>query len=604
MSTASQPGPVTRAARRKQAAAQRAAAPYMRALAAVGLLALILTIAARGALWLALIPLGGVLGIAADRFREHLGWHRKGGKAAMRKRRKYQGTATRGEIRRALSPAAVTRRAAVTCPGLDPSQAPVVIARAKGHDLAGSREDSYLLVAPPRAGKTGLVSCWVADAPGPVLATSTRTDLYAHTVLQRLRKGDAHVLNPDGDGGIPSTLAWSPVSGCDNPATAITRAGYLMDAAPHDKGGKDAYWDAKGAELLRLMLHAAAIAGASMYQVAAWVRHPESRDPASILAGQPAAPGWDHALAAILANPDQCGHVAASAASALSWMDDPAMARAACPPGDPFSPARFLAEGSGAVYLIGADRPHGSLAPYFAAFAADLFETAKRRASASPGGRLPRPLTLALDEAAITCPVPLHKWTAEAGGHGVTVMAAVQGLSQVTSRWGEHDGRTIIKNSTVKVFWGGDTDAADLEAISAVCGMQDTWDHVTGPDGSRTRTPRQERAIPPERIRMLGEGTVLVLHRNTRPVIAAVTPAWERRGYQRADLSQPFPWQQPQPAAIEAPRRAAMPVPPAPPQPVTAPAPVPALDGPENLTPVPDYAPEEAIPSWPRATIA
>ena len=426
-------------------------------------------------------------------------------------------------------------------PGLHPSQAAVVIGRAKGQDLAGSREDSYLLIAPPRIGKTGMMACWAADAPGALLATSTRTDMYVHTAIPRMRLGELHVLNPGGDGGIPSTLQWSPLDGCTYPAIAIERAGYLMAAAPKDSGGKDAWWDAKGAELLRLMLHAAALAGATMHEVAAWVRDPVSREPASILAGEFAAPGWDRALAQIADESDQVRGIAASASAALSWMDDPAMARAACPAGEGFDAAAFLREGTGTVYLIGADKPHGSLAPYFAAFAANLFETAKWLASSCPGGRLEYPLTFALDEAAITCPVPLHKWTSEAGGHGITVMAAVQKLSQLYSRWGEHDGTTIFGNSTVKVFWGGATDHEDLEAISAVCGMRDTWDHVKDPDGGKTKQPRQERAIPPERIRMLGQNEVLVLHRSTRPVIARTEPVWERRGYEAARSAPALP---------------------------------------------------------------
>ena len=555
------PGRLSLAAKRKQEHLARTVLPYAGALAASAGADLILhqpVLLGLGA--------GAAAMHAGIRLHEARGWRRGGGKAAMRKRRRYQGTATRRELCRNLSPAAVARRAAVTSPGLHPSQAAVMIGWAKGQDLAGSREESYLLIAPPRTFKTALLACWAADAPGALLATSTRTDLYVHTAIPRGGLGDLHVLNPGGDGGIPSTLEWSPLDGCQSPAIAIERAGYLMAAAPKDSGGKDAWWDAKGAELLRLMLHAAAISGATMREAVAWVHDPASREPASILAGEFAAPGWDRRLAAMADDEsDQMRGIAASASAALSWMDDPAMARAACPSGDGFDAAAFLRDGTGTVYLIGADKPHGSLAPYFAAFAANLFETAKWLASHSPGGRLEYPLTMTLDEAAITCPVPLHKWTSEAGGHGITVMAAVQGLPQL-SRWGEAEGKTIFKNSTVKIFGGGDTSHEDLEAISAVCGDRDTWDHVKAPDGGRTRQPRQERAIPPERIRMLGQNEVLVLHRSTRPVIARVTPAWERKGYEAAPLGPgafPGDLQAPQPAIERA--RQAIPLPGAPP---------------------------------------
>jgi hypothetical protein len=277
------------------------------------------------------------------------------------------------------------------------------------------------------------------------------------------------------------------------------------------------------------------------------------------------------------------------------------MRRAACPAGDGFDCRAFADGGTGTVYLIGADSDHGSLAPYFAAFAAEMFEQLKQ-AAARNGGRLARPATLALDEAATIVPVPLHKWTSVAAGYGLTVIAGIQALSQLAARWGEHDAKTIRTNFTVKLIGGGFTDDAELEALSAVCGMRDTWDHTRHPDGSRTRTPRQERLFPPERIRMLAQWHLLIVHRNTRPVETVITPVWELPGYCKADLpGQESPvWEhgQAQPAIEPAPRREAIPMPPAPPRGVTQKPPVPALSGPEAVTPIPDYAPEEAVKSW------
>lgn len=77
--------------------------PWVLSLAGMVILALVLLAAAPGSLPLVLLPLGAILGLAADRLREHLGWHRKGGKAAMRKRRRYQGPATMSELARNLT---------------------------------------------------------------------------------------------------------------------------------------------------------------------------------------------------------------------------------------------------------------------------------------------------------------------------------------------------------------------------------------------------------------------------------------------------------------------------------------------------------------------
>lgn len=519
-----------------------------------------------------------------------IAWRRMGGERAARARRKFQGTATSREIAKNLSPAAARRRAA----GIH--AVPVVIASTKGRTLAGAAEDTYLLAAPPRSGKSALLGCWIIDAPGAVLATSTRADLYAHTAVPRSAQGPLWVLNPDGDGGIPSTLSWSPVHGCENPATAMQRAGYLIDAAPSDKNGKDAWWDHQSKTFLQYLLHAAALVpGCTVWDVRNWASGILA-DPAPMEAlanHAAAAPGWGRELFSMAermrADENYGGAVCNGVMTALAWLSDPAMAAAACPaPGTEFDAERFLREGTGTIYLIGADKPHGSLAPYSAAFAAHLFETAKRVASSSPGTRLPHPLTLALDEVAITCPVPLHKWMSESGGHGITVMAAIQALSQLRSRWGEEDGRTIFSNSTVKVIFGGFTDHQDLEAVSAVCGERDTWDRVKNSDGSKTKQPRQVRTVPPERIRMLGKFEALVLHRSTRPVFARVTPVWERRGYCAAPLgAENFPPRIPQTQpAIAAARRQAIPMP-------AVPVPPAVSDGSE----IPD---EVRSPQWPQ----
>jgi hypothetical protein len=102
--------------------------------------------------------------------------HRAGGASAARQRRKYQGAATRRDLRRHLSVRAARRKSAVTAPDLHPAYAPVVIGRAqrKLRTVAGTWSDSYLLLAPPQTMKTALISCWAADAPGALLATSSR----------------------------------------------------------------------------------------------------------------------------------------------------------------------------------------------------------------------------------------------------------------------------------------------------------------------------------------------------------------------------------------------------------------------------------------------
>jgi len=517
---------------------------------------------------------------------------RSGGKRAERARRKFQGTATAREIRGSLSVRAARRQAKVTRPslagtrGLPPAEHGVVLGTGgrPARTLMASHEDFILLYGGPRTGKTAVECGMLADAPGAAVSTSTRVDAFAHTALARAAKGPLWVLNPDGDGDLPTNFLLSPLAGCHIPQIAIESAGYLQHAAPSDKDGRDAHWDQRGAELLRLAMHAAAVAGGDMRHVAEWVRDPASPQFAAALCLPSAAEGWGRKLAMIR---DTAGEtldgIIGAAESAISWMDDPFMAAVACPePGDAeFDAVEFILSGA-TLYLIAADKPHGSVAPYTAWMTAHIWGTAKRIASRMPGSRLDPPLTMVLDEPAITCPVPVDKWSAEAGGHGITIITGVQSPAQLSARWGENGAKTIRDNATVQLILRGKSDHDEMEKLSAVCGERDTWHHVRGPDGGKTRQPAKERLFPPERIRTLKPWQAIVLHRSTRPLIARLTPVWERPGYQRAPLgpallaAQQAALAEPQ-LALEAPRREPIPMP-------AAPAAPPALEDAEPVT--------------------
>ena len=540
--------PTPKSGRIRRFVRRRRSSPWVLSLAAVAVLALILLAAAPGLLPLALLPLGAVLGLAADRLREHWGWHRSGGKAAARRRRRYQGWAGRGDIARLR--------------GLGPStgDTPLSLGTAKGTPVAVHREKSVLYIGPPGSGKTGALACHAADAPGLLFATSTKTEVLLDTLPYR--DGPFWVLNADGYGGIPSTLAWSPVDGCRDPATAMRRAGDLVAASPRDPSGRDAYHEDRSARLLRCMLHAAAIDGASMREVAFWVRHPLSARPMEILQSSLAAPGWDRQLAELLVggrDGDWITGLVASASASLGWMDDPVMAAAASPrPGEGFSARRF-ARGHGSVYLIGKKRPHGSLAPYFSALGAEVFEQLKAFAMETPSGRLPVPATFVLDEMPLTCPLPLHDMLAEARGPLITFVLAAQTIAQLRAKFGRDDGDTIRSACPVEVIFGGEKRHEDLEDLSAVIGNRDTWHYVKGDGGSRTRQPAPERLMPPEALRNLAPRKAVILGPACRPILAATPAIWERRGHVRADLAEVMarmparvPVSQP---AIEPPRR-------------------------------------------------
>ena len=127
------------------------------------------------------------------------------------------------------------------------------------------------MMAPPRTYKTAFLADVILRYPGPVIATTTKPDVYALTAAVRAGLGAVHVFNPQDIGGVPSTFSWSPVEGCEDPATAIRRADAFAFAVSQ-KGVEDGtFWSSKASDYLRGYFHAAALARYDLRAVAAWV---------------------------------------------------------------------------------------------------------------------------------------------------------------------------------------------------------------------------------------------------------------------------------------------------------------------------------------------
>jgi hypothetical protein len=546
--------------------------------ALVGSIAVVLLAAAVTRQYLiAVLVLIAALAVTVLMLRARWARYRSGGWIAARRRRRHQGWAGPADLLRARRAAArLTRR---ICPGAGL----LVLGTSRRQPVAVCRENSVLYVGVPGAGKTGALACHAADAPGALFATSTKTGLLLDTLLYR-RGGPVWVLNADGYGGIPSTLAWSPLEGCEDSVVAERRAGDLADAAPHDPSGKDAHWDALSADMLKFLLHAAALTpGADILTVRDWASDLEHAGLAVHILARRGEEDWGRQLLALIttsaSDERYWSAISSGVRAALSWLDNPVMKQAARPaPGTGFS-AREFARSSGSVYLIGRNRRHGSLAPYFAALGAEIFEQDKHYAMEQPSGRLPVPATFVLDEMPLTCPLPLHDMLAEAREPLVTFVLAAQTLAQLRAKFGSDDGDTIRSACPVEVFTGGEKRHEDLEAVSGVIGSTDTW-HGS-PDDLRS-----EPLMPPGALHRLRKGRAVILMPECRPVLASLPAIWKRPGHERATLADfPVALPVPQPALLPA-RREAIPMPPSPAA-VTEPVPVPALTA------------DEEAPSWP-----
>jgi type IV secretion system protein VirD4 len=456
------------------------------------------------------------------------------------------------------------------------------------HGLRVPLEEHVLVMAPPRTGKTAFLADVILRYPGPVLSTTTKADVFALTAAVRARRGPVHVFNPQLIGGIASTFAWSPVEGCEDPATAIRRADAFAFAVSREGVEDGTFWSAKASDYLRGFFHAAALAGYDMRAVAAWVSGADPRVPERILA-EARAHQWALTLAELRSEAHKTAATVRMVMSrALSFMADPALAASVLPrPGEGFDITSFLG-GSGTAYLIaepvGEDAP---VAPLFAAMATEIHYAAALAGQASASGRLDPPLLMGLDEVTQICPVPLPSWLSDSGGKGIQVVAVVHGEGQLAERWGDHGRQTVLDTSSVKAYLPGITDTATLEAASTLCG-EASW-KLRGQDHA-TRHP----VATPDMIRQLPAGTALVIRGGNAPVIARLPRAWNNPAYRRARRhTQPpvssLPWTR----YDDDPRRE--------PGPPPEPGPVPLPDSGPWHDPGPEDAPEPPPSGWPPA---
>jgi type IV secretion system protein VirD4 len=419
---------------------------------------------------------------------------------------------------------------------IDPREHSMFLGRAHyRHGLRVPLEEHLLVMAPPRTFKTAFLADVILRYPGPVIATTTKPDVYALTSAVRAEIGAVHVFNPQYIGGVPSSFCWSPVDGCEDPAAAIRRADAFAFAVPQKGVENGTFWSAKASDYLRGYFHAAALADYDLRAVAAWVSGADPDVPERILAAA-GAHQWAITLAELRSEAHKTTATVRMVMSrALAFLADPALAASVLPaPGEGLDIPAFLRD-AGTLYMIAeAVSEEAPVGPLFAAMATEIRYAAAQIGQASASGRLDPPLLMGLDEVTQICPIPLPSWLSDSGGKGIQVCAVVHGEAQLAGRWGDHGRQVVLDTSPVKVFLPGITDTTTLEAASTLCG-QASW-KVRGQD----HATRHDVAAP-DMIRQLPAGFALIIRGGCAPVIARLPRAWKNPAYRRAGQAPAVP---------------------------------------------------------------
>jgi type IV secretion system protein VirD4 len=450
------------------------------------------------------------------------------------------GLAPRSEIAQGASAKSLVKRGATLRPSLAkprPEDLGIRLGSSSGVECYASIEDSVVILGPPRSGKgMNLVVAMILDAPGPVITTSTRPDSLATTLQARAAKGPVGVFDPEGLArGVAGGLRWSPVRGCQDPATATNRANALC--AKSAGGVTDAsFWQDAAQRVTRDMLHAAALAGLGAKDVYRWACDPRAaREAVAILKGHDGAvPSWAEDLDAIVTGDERMrSSVWAMVANVFAALAVPEVCEQFTPSfGDELHPEEFLAN-NGTLFLLGTASGAVTTARFIAALIEDVVRAARLQASSRAGARLDPPLSLILDEAA-NFPLPsLTGLMSEGGGTGMMTTVVLQSLAQARDRWGKDQADAIWETANVKIVLGGGAGAQDLRDLAQLIGEYEVREvsesSSAGAPKSRTETTRQRAIFDASRLRAIPLGYGVMLLRTTSPFILTLTPWTKRR---------------------------------------------------------------------------
>jgi type IV secretion system protein VirD4 len=397
-----------------------------------------------------------------------------------------------------------------------------------GRSLRVSNQEHILIAGPPRGYKTALLSRLITSSPGAVVSTSSKPDMFMLTSGLRQLRGPVHVFNPQGIGGVPSTIRWSPVRGCEDPATAIRRADAFTSAVESGGTSDGAFWDSAASSCMRALFTAAALTGGDMRLVSRWAHGDGTQEAIDVLIAE-GRREMSGALRILVGRAEKTAETIRVVLNrALSYMADPQLAAATLPgDGAGFDIDEFLLDG-GTLYMIARNQGEDcSLAPVFAALANEIQYRGVQLGSVMPSGRLDPPARLVLDEVTQICPVPLPQWLADSGGQGVQICSAFHGIAQLRGRWGDNGAQSILDTTTLRMYLGGLADTDTLRQASSLCGTapwrergQDTW----------IRADVMTAAM----LRELPFCFALLIRGPHAPVIAKLAKGWQDPAYKRA----------------------------------------------------------------------
>ena len=418
---------------------------------------------------------------------------------------------------------------------VDPAEAGLVLGRLlrpagrPGPVVYASWEDTVVAFMAPRSGKTTAQAVpFVLSAPGAVIATSNKSDLWAATATLRAQRTNGRVwlFDPQQITYQPQTWWWDLLRGLRTVEDAHRLAGHFVLTVA-DEHRRD-LWGPAAQDLLAALLLAAASSGHTLHEVAGWLNEPAVPTPIERLG--------DAGFTAMAASLRGAQNGAAetrdgiyqTARTAAKAMTDPQIMAWVTPPRrgllPVFDPDDFAASRD-TLYLLSKSR--SAAAPLIAALSDTAMRAAERRAERL-GGRLDPPMVVPLDEAANICRIAdLPDLYSHLGSRGITPVTILQSYEQGVTVWGEHGMATLWGAATKKIIGAGVDSPRLARDLATLVGQHDvpirTINYGDG-RASESVSLRRQDILEPAAIRALPPGTALLLATGIKPALIHLTP--------------------------------------------------------------------------------
>lgn len=415
---------------------------------------------------------------------------------------------------------------------------PIGFGVADGVMLYGSYEDLHLDIWGPRQGKsTSRVIPAILTAIGPVLSTSNKRDVVDATRDVREAKGSrTFVFDPQGVAGEEPTWFWDPLAWVDAyhdgaEMRAARLAGHFADADSGSDAKGDVFFDPEAEDLLAGLFLAAALGGRPIVQVWDWVTNPNDSEPIELLRNSSKHYTASGLAMQYNADPRTKSGIFGTAKKMIRCLQL-SNVHPWILPGDnrlQFDELEFI-ENNGTLYSLSLEG-RGSAAPLVSALTEAVVDVAMRKATHSPGGRLPIPMLAVLDEAAnVVRWKDLPKQYSHFGSRGIVVMTVLQSWAQGARCWGDDGMLALWSAANIKVLGPGVDDMNFLRDRSEAIGEYDAISSsVSESKGGKSysRSLGSSKTFTVNALATLPQSRAIVFTSGQPAVLVRTVPWWE-----------------------------------------------------------------------------